>query len=240
MSKSVFKEKELKILKALIKYGPQKPSAIARIINLPRASVYGYLSKLSKRGVVISFISNGTKSYKICSKLDLEARIENEIKSNINDLTSLKSLVSSLFMTNKIDYSSEIITYENIEDIKYQYLNMLDDSKNIKTFVNLSVIDNKLVSFFSSDYMDKKLKNNVKSKVLISSNGEVRELIKLRSKKHLRDQKFFNMQLPFYFFINILNDYVLILLPNLVLVKIKNYYIRDFLDDLHDHIWCTN
>jgi DNA-binding MarR family transcriptional regulator len=119
-----FSNNETKILVALTKYGAMTILEISNTTDLARTSIYNYIQKLSRRGLVAMVIDDYTKKYEVIQPEELE---ENLIKRN---QVSIQKTISTLkSIQNTSNQSNEITVTKGLDNLKKIYENILK-SKN--------------------------------------------------------------------------------------------------------------
>lgn len=241
MSSNFLNEKELVLVKALIKYGPQKVNTLSRLVNIPRSSLYDDLEKMRKRGLVSCVVKNKTKTYRVCPLADMQNKLETEAMDLIDKLVFMKKFLPRLYesSSNKDDLFFTVI--EGEDDIINAYKEtLITENITIKTFVNLNIFKGQVYNFIIKDLVRNRIENNIKVKAILSPDSVNAEMLTIGTEENLIQHQMLDIPFDFNFHISLFKDVAYIYLYNdrrPLFIKTNYREVFDFLSDLHDELW---
>jgi len=80
LEKLGLRDEEIKTFIFLLENGEQTAGNLAKKTGLSRPSLYGFLKKLQKKGLVIESLKNGVKTFQTSSKEKIQAVLDEQIK----------------------------------------------------------------------------------------------------------------------------------------------------------------
>lgn len=186
-----FSEKEAKAYLALMEYGTQPASVIAKKVNYPKSTVLflfdnllkqGFINK-SMRGRVQYFYADGEnfeKAYK--------QNLENKSKILDKIIPSLKKLKHPLSSEPKITF------FEGINGCQKAYNSLLENNSEILEFATHVDLVDKLGKDFMKNFMNERKKRKISLKA-IAENNQTHKALKKLDKKQLRQIQMYNPKL---------------------------------------------
>lgn len=165
-------ETEGKVYLALLELGGGYVSAIARRAKLPRVNCYHTIENLLEKGLVTYITKNKVRYYSPESPQKLVSVLEQKAKYAKNIMPDLEAMTSALALRPKIKY------YEGMEGLK----SILDDTltaknKELLGYSNLQSASN-LFGEYIKEYASKKVKRNIKTRLICPSSQDSFEYIK--------------------------------------------------------------
>ncbi|HBD93267.1 MAG: hypothetical protein A2015_15240 [Spirochaetes bacterium GWF1_31_7] len=142
LQKLGFNKAEALVYYTLVKTPVLNGSQIAKILNMPRTSVYIALNSLYQKGVVF-LLPGESNEYKAQSPDILFDKLQNEINNNID---SLKESFSKINSSNETDQFWNISGYENIINKIKDMINSAKNELYINTNINISIFKNEFES----------------------------------------------------------------------------------------------
>ena len=137
LQKLGFNKAEALVYYTLVKTPVLNGSQIAKILNMPRTSVYIALNSLYQKGVVF-LLPGESNEYKAQSPDILFDKLQNEINNNID---SLKESFSKINSSNETDQFWNISGYENIINKIKDMINSAKNELYINTNINISIFN---------------------------------------------------------------------------------------------------
>jgi sugar-specific transcriptional regulator TrmB len=118
---------EAKIIIALTRFGAMTILELSQNADLARTSIYHYIEKLSRRGIVSIVIDNYTKKYKVVDPDELKNILVNTSQKSIDKTTEdLKSIQNNNYQSNEITITKGIA---NIKKVYTSFLSCKDKSE---------------------------------------------------------------------------------------------------------------
>lgn len=241
MGNNFLKEKELLILKTLIKYGPQKVKTLSSLMNVPRSSLYDYLEKMRKRGIVSCVVKNKTKTYRVCTQTDMQNKLETEIMDSLDKLVFLKKMIPSLYKNFSDSDDLFFTVIEGEEDIMNAYKEtLIVKDITIKTFVNLNIFKGEIYNFIVKDLVRNRINNNINVKAILSPDSLKASMLSIGTKENLIQNKVLDMPFDFDFHVSLYGGYVYLYIYNErrpLFIKTNYEEVYYFFSKLHDNLW---
>lgn len=123
-------KEEESIFLCLLSYGEQAVSHISKNSKIRRTTIYGILSKLLSKHLVVEIIKNKIKTYKVADKENIKKILDQKIQSTKHLQNSLDDVFSSLSLAHTT--KPEITFFEGKEGVQF-VLNDLIIKKHIET-----------------------------------------------------------------------------------------------------------
>lgn len=241
MSNNFLKEKELLILKTLIKYGPQKVNTLSNLLNIPRSSLYDYLEKMRKRGVVSCVVKNKTKTYRVCTQTDMQNKLETEIMDSLDKLVFLKKLIPSLYESSSSNEDLFFTVIEGKDDIMNAYKEtLIVKNITIKTFVNLNIFKGEIYKFIVKDLVRNRIDNNINVKAILSPDSLNADMISIGTEENLIERKVLDIPFDFDFHVSLYEGVIYLYIYNErrpLFIKTNYKEVYNFFSKLHDNLW---
>ncbi|MFH0820359.1 MAG: helix-turn-helix domain-containing protein [Candidatus Peregrinibacteria bacterium] len=178
-----FNKKEVQVYLALLEYGSQPASVIAKKINLPKATTLFLLNRLSLRGY-LKRSQRGRTQYYYADPTDLQTAKEKELTEQAVALKSVVPLLSEF--KNPLTSPPKIQFFEGLEGCKKAYLMILESKTDVLEFG----AHDDLVKYCGQSFMDYFIHERVRRKIMLraiaSDAPGTREMQRL-SKKQYRE-----------------------------------------------------
>lgn len=172
------------ILKLILEYGPISAVKLSELTSYPRTSIYGYLNKLTKKGLIATSIENDKKVYFSQGVSTIFDSIDNEILNLKKSKTSIEEEVNKLKSSNF--FQPEISHYYGIDSMQNLFMDMTKSSeKKIYTFYSSIEYPKEFFNFIERVFIPERVKQEVKI-MLISGVDSLSSL----DKEHLRISKY--------------------------------------------------
>lgn len=228
-------QKEAEAFLVLLEYGPQPASIVAKKMNLPRTTVLYALENLYKHKMVTKSFTGKTQYFKASIE-----RFKNSREKELSEKhANLKKLIPQLAELEKEQKSpARIEFFEGISGCRKAYEKVLSAKSSIYEFTTHEDLE-KMGSKFMKDFLDTRIKNKNKIRV-ICQDIDVHKKFEKLNKKQLREMKMFSKNFGrLYSSIDVYDDEIIIL--NLYgepfAIHIVNDHLAETLKTLHDLIW---
>ena len=232
LKKLGFTAKEAAVYLALLEFGNQPASNIAKKVGYPKSTVLFLFDGLLKRGYIRKS-NRGKTQYFYADPADLNKAKKRQIEAEEKALKKAVPLLEEF----KTPFSSEpkVTFYEGIEGCKKAYLTLLESSTEILEFG----AHGDLVEKFGEDFMDDFIAKRVKNKIFlkaISKKDPIHKKLGKFDKKHLREMEFYPSEKgDLYSSIAIFEDKVLLLnlYQDAFAILIENKEVAETLKTIH-------
>jgi len=164
-------EVEGKVYIALLELGGGYVSAVARIAKLPRVNCYHTLEKLIEKGLVNYLTKDKVRYYSPEPPQKIVNLLEGRTQYARKMLPELLSITNTLALKPKIKY------YEGMEGVKNIMEDTLTAKKELLGYSNLQGV-HELFGDFVKSYGAKKMKNNIKTRLICPSSKEAFDYVK--------------------------------------------------------------
>jgi sugar-specific transcriptional regulator TrmB len=223
-------DKEATIYLELLLNGQSNPVKLARETKIKRPTVYLVLENLESKGFVSKQKSKNANLYQaIDANLVLE-----RLRNKFQQFSSLLPLLESLKSISKEDDQASLFRYFTGENgLISIYEDTLIPDSEILAWANSRFTEENCLSNYYKIYARKKVKRNVKSKVILNYTPESR-MIQKEGIKYLREVVLVpRQQFPLNLEINLYDDKVAIMAhEDLVGVIIQNASISEMLKSI--------
>lgn len=152
-------KKEITTYLACLELGEAIIPEIAKKANIPRTTVYGIMNSLIKNGLV-SFLIKGKKKYFIAESPE---KLLNFAQERTKDIKEIMPRLKSLYNTS--GPKPKIRFYEGKEGIKIILNDILDYKRHFLATTSIEDM-NKLARDYFYDFIKKRIRNNLKVKLL--------------------------------------------------------------------------
>lgn len=236
LKKLGFTSKETDVYLALLEFGTQPASNIAKKTGYPKSTVLFLFDSLLKK-VYIRKSNKGKTQYFYADPLDLKKAKKQQIKNEEEALQEAIPLLEEF----KTPFSSEpkVTFYEGVEWCKKAYSMLLESSTEILEFGAHGDLAEKFGENFMSDFISKRAKNKILLKA-ISKKDPIHKKLGKFDKKHLREMKFYPSEKgDLYSSIAIFEDKVLLLnlYQDAFAILIQNKEVAETLKTIHKMQW---
>ncbi len=237
-------DKDLEIYIDLFQFGASAASTVAARTRIDRTTVYAVLKRLINKGVVVKTIRNNTNIFVALEPTAFEQRLQNEITDRQEKLASFQEIIPQLLnfkMTEGTRPSIQI--FEGPSSIITLYEQLLHSSKIQDAFLTIEKMPAPLKKYLTKDYIQKKLKLKVKSRVLVEESTRAKKYKLLDSKANRITKLVPKGKFPFETEIIISDtDEVAIIdfRKEIIGVYIKSSSIRNTLKAIFDLIWASS
>jgi HTH-type transcriptional regulator, sugar sensing transcriptional regulator len=231
-----FTQKETEVYLALIEFGNQPASQIAKKTGYPKSTVLFLFDHLLKEGYIRKS-NRGRIQYFYADPKDLKTAKEKQFDEGKKALNKAIPLLEEF----KTPFSSEpkVTFYEGVEGCKKAYSMLLESPTEVLEFGAHGDLVNKLGEDFMNDFIAKRVKNKVFLKA-ISKKDEIHKKLSELDKKHLREIQFYPSDKgTLYSSIAIFEDRVLLLnlYHDAFAILIENKEVAETLKTIHRLQW---
>lgn len=186
-----FSEKETKVYLALLEYGTQPASIIAKKVSYPKSTVLFLFDNLLKQGFInksmrgrIQYFYADPENFEIVYK----SMIENKTKTLNQIIPDLKKLKHPLTSEPKLTF------FEGINGCQKAYNSLLENDAEILEFgAHLDLVE-KLGKDFMKNFINERKKKKIYLQA-ISENNQVHKALQKLDKKQLRKIKLYDKKL---------------------------------------------
>ncbi|OGJ51749.1 hypothetical protein A2335_03025 [Candidatus Peregrinibacteria bacterium RIFOXYB2_FULL_32_7] len=236
LQKLGFNSKEINVYLALLEFGTQPASVIARKTNYPKSTVLFLFNNLIKQGYVRKS-NKGRTQYFYVDPEDLKKAKEQELHEQQKILKKTIPLLKEF----KTPFSSEpkVTFYEGIDGCKKAYLKLLESKTEILEFGAHSDLVSKFGEEFMSEFINLRVKNKIYLKA-ISKKDKIHKKLSKFDKKHLRKIQFYDPKKGnLYSSIAIFENKVLLLnlYRDAFAIFIENDEVAETLKTIHKMQW---
>lgn len=231
-----FTPKETEVYLALIEFGNQPASLIAKKTGYPKSTVLFLFDNLLKKGYIRKS-NKGRIQYFYASPKDLKIAKEKQLDGEKKALNDAIPLLEEF----KTPFSSEpkVTFYEGVEGCKKAYSMLLESSTEVLEFG----AHGDLVEKFGEDFMNDFIKIRMKNKIFlkaIAKQDEIHKKLSKLDKKQLREIQFYPSDKgTLYSSIGIFEDKVLLLnlYQDAFAILIENKEVAETLKTIHRLQW---
>ena len=236
LQKLGFTEKEAEVYLALLEFGNQPASQIAKKTGYPKSTVLFLFDNLLKKGYVRKS-NRGRIQYFYADPKDLKKAKEKQIEEENNALKEAVPLLEEF----KTPFSSEpkVTFYEGVGGCKKAYSMLLESSTEVLEFGAHRDLVGKFGEDFMNDFIAMRIKNKVYLKA-IAKKDEINKKLSSLDKKHLREIQFYpSNKGTLYSSIAIFEDKVLLLnlYSDAFAILIENKEVAETLKTIHSLQW---
>ena len=202
-----FNAKEIAVYLALLEFGAQPASILAKKTNLPRPTVLFLCDHLLRRGILRKIQKGRTQIFHADPE-DLHRAKTGELIRNQEALDQAMKLIKEF--KNPFTSSPKIQLSEGIEGCKTAYLQLLESQTEILEFAAHQDLEKMGIDFMDS-FIEKRTQKKVFIKTITQRNS-VHEAYQKKDKEQCREQHMFSpTEGAFYSSIAIFEDKVLLL-----------------------------
>lgn len=203
---------EADVYLALLKRGGGKASLVAKDIGIKRTTVYPILKKLAADGFVSVYFRQNKRMY----YAQKPQRVISLVQQKINAFSSVLPILNTL--EKKSAKESGLRFIETVEELKLFYTGILDEYKN-KTY---NIIGSArgwegLDPEFFTEYRKQRGKNKIHTKLILDKKSKG---FQPTDSKLFREWRYLPEEYPFKSTIDIFDDKILIVSPELTAVAI--------------------
>jgi len=196
-------DKEVRVYLALLRLGTALVQDIAKEAGTYRTYTYEILKSLREKGIV-SYVIKAGKQYFSVAEPEKLVNILREKESKINRiLPDLKKIYKSAIEKPKVEF------YEGIQGLKSIFDDLIRTKKEILVYGSTKK-QFQLMKFYFPNFIIRRIKARIKTKVLNEKSPESLELHK-RDKEELREMRFLPSHVEFPTTTNIYGNKVAIL-----------------------------
>lgn len=227
-----FTQKETEVYLALIEFGNQPASQIAKKTGHPKSTVLFLFDNLLKKGYIRKS-NKGRIQYFYADPKDLKKAKERQLEEEKKTLNKAIPLLEEF----KSPFSSEpkVTFYEGVDGCKKAYSMLLESKTEVLEFGAHGDLVEKFGEDFMNDFIEKRIKNKIHIKA-ISKKDEIHKKLSKFDKKHLREIQFYpSNKGTLYSSIAIFEDKVLLLnlYHDAFAILIENKEVAETLKTIH-------
>lgn len=231
-----FTEKETEAYLALIEFGNQPASQIAKKTGYPKSTVLFLFDNLLKKGYIRKS-NKGRIQYFYADPKDLKIAKEKQLEEEKKALCAAIPLLEEF----KTPFSSEpkVTFYEGVDGCKKAYSMLLGSSTEVLEFGAHGDLVEKFGEGFMNEFISQRVKNKVFLKA-ISKKDEIHKKLSKLDKKHMREIQFFPSEKgTLYSSIAIFENKVLLLnlYQDAFAILIENKEVAETLKTIHRLQW---
>lgn len=227
-------EQESETYLTLLKLGGSNASIVAKEIGIKRTTIYAILKSLAVKGFASVYFKKNKRFYYPLRPHKLSGLFEKKLE----DLNSMIPLLESI--EKKQSQSIGLRFIETREELENFYNEVLVEYKNkeYRVIGNTNVWEGIDTDFFVQ-YRKQRAKNNIHTRLLLSSDSEN---INPKDKTLLREFKFLPEKYKFKSTIDIFNDRILIVSPELssLAVVVAIPAMVDVFKSIFEMLWDLN
>jgi len=230
-----FSKKEAVAYLALLEFGTQPASVIAKKTTLPKATVLFLFENLAKRGYIRKS-KKGRTQYFFADPADLESATQQELTARQQTLKETIPLLKEF----RTPYSSEpkVTFFEGLQGCRKAYSLILQSSTEVCEFAAHDDLM-KMGNDFMNEFMQKRAQNKVFINV-VCANTELHKKFRKLNKQHRRAMKAFSpKQGALHSSIAIFENKVLLLnlYHDAFAILIENEEVAQTLRTIHTLVW---
>ncbi len=229
-------EKEAKVYLALLEFGMQPASVLAKKTDFPKATIHFLCDNLVVRGYVRRS-QKGRTRYFYAEPEDLSKAKTKEISEQKEALSRAIPLLKEY--KNPFTSQPKVTFYEGLAGCKKAYLTVLDSKTDVREFAAHDDLT-KMGDNFMNDFMDERARRGIHINV-ICPNNQTHKRYKFLNKKQKRTMRMFSPQRKgdIYSSIDIFENKVLLLnlYHDAFAILIENKEFADTMKTIHDLAW---
>lgn len=222
---------ETQVYLALLKTGGMKASQVAKDVTMKRTTVYSLLDNLVEKGFVAVFYKKSQKIFKANKPQYIATFFENKLKLFNQVIPVLESLEK------KQTQAFGLRFIETKDELEQFYINVLKEYKN-KSYqiIGSSQGWESIDPDFFNQYRQERATANIKTRLLVTAESEQ---LKVKERSLLRTVKYLPEKYSFKSTIDIFDDQVLIVSPEMtsLAVVIAIPAMTDVFKSIFEVIW---
>jgi len=200
--------KQIDVYLALLEFGSQPASIIAKKIHLPKSTILFLLDQLVEKGIVLKSYKGKTQFF-YAEVNDLIKVINQTVKDQQDALEQVVPLLKEF--KSPFTARPKVSFYQGVENCKKAYLNLLESKTEILEFGNHKDLVDKFGENFMNDFISQRVKLDIKNQSIANKDSTHKSLEK-QSVSHKRNLKLVPKNIGLlYSSITIYDDKVLIL-----------------------------
>lgn len=231
-----FSEKEAQVYLALLEFGMQPASVLAKKTFFPKATIHFLCDNLVKKGYVRR-AQKGRTQYFYADPNDLEKAQNEELKRKKEALSNVLPLLKEF--KNPFTSMPKVTFFEGMDGCKKAYSTVLDSKSDILEFAAHDDLT-KMGEKFMNDFMNERAKRNLHINVLCPAN-ETHKKYKSLNAKQKRTMRMFSTKKKgeIYSSIDIFEDKVLLLnlYQDSFAILIENKEFAETMKTIHGLAW---
>ncbi|MCX6746474.1 MAG: hypothetical protein NTX00_05725 [Candidatus Parcubacteria bacterium] len=161
------------VYSALLESGPLPAGKLAKRVNMPRSSLYGFLSDLSQKGLVLQSEKQGVKIWQASSPEKISEILNDQINQIEKTKTSFLNILPDLKIKQKTDFITPKFTfYEGQEGVR-QIIKDVLLYRDLETdcFWPIKDMVESIGKEFLEEYGTKeRIRRNIKSRIIVPQN----------------------------------------------------------------------
>lgn len=230
-----FSEKEAKVYLALLEFGTQPASVIAKKTSLPKATVLFLFDNLFKKNY-IKRSQKGRVLYFYADPEDLQNEKNKELKTQTDSLQKTIPLLKEF--KNPFTSPPKILFFEGLDGCRKAYMMLTQSKTPVLEFAAHNDLEK-----MGYDFMQTFIKTRVKNKVhihAIAKKDKTHLFFNKLNKKQLRKLSLFDDKIgTFYSSISVFEDKVLLLnlYQDCFAILIQNKEVAETLKTIHALAW---
>ena len=232
-----FNPKEVEVYLALLEFGTQPASVIAKKTKIPRPTVL-FLFDLLRKKAYLRKTQRGRAQYFYADPSDLENAKKSELQKAQTALEEGRPLLREF--KNPFTSQPKVTFFEGLDGCRRAYSLLLDSSTEVLEFAPHDDLL-KMGEDFMEKFMDERARRKVFIKPICPRNKTHLHYKKLDKKQHREIKMFDQEKGRIYSSITIFEDKVLLLNlhQDAFAILIQNKEVAETLKTLHSMIWAT-
>ena len=168
-----FKKEHTLVYSTLLEAGPLAAGKLAKRLNMPRSSLYGFLDDLNKKGLVLQTEKYGIKIWQASSPEKIQEILNDQINQIEKAKNSFGNILPDLKASQKTDFITPKFTYyEGVESVKQMLKDVLL-YRDLETDCVWPIKD--MAEVFSKEFLEQygtkeRIRRNISNRVLVPQN----------------------------------------------------------------------
>jgi sugar-specific transcriptional regulator TrmB len=169
-------EKDTMVYLDLLKFGSSAASTISARTNIDRTTVYSVLKRLCKRGIVVEAPDRDKSLFLALDPNVFTSKIQSEIHRKQDELKMIESVIPDLRkLQNQFSGVPIFQIFQGEEAVISLYDQMVEKGTQQDAILTLQKLPSNIKRYLMKDYIDKKLKRKLSSRVLIEDSSRAKK-----------------------------------------------------------------
>lgn len=186
-----FTEKEARVYLALLEMNNASAPMIAKILDLPKSTVYEIFKSLVQKGLVKSYIKKSRKRYSAVNPDVLKHKVEKQQDALDSMFPELEALYSD-----SASHKPQVRFYSGKSGVKVILDEILEEATEIVSIGSIHDIFTKLQEYFP-DFSHKRSKKNIPARIITPDSSMARKRQKV-GKNELLTVKIRSTSIPYH------------------------------------------
>lgn len=178
MLDNIFQQLQLKkehalVYSTLLESGPLPAGKLAKLLNMPRSSLYGFLADLAQKGLVLQSEKRAVKIWQASPPEKVQEVLDDQLNQIEKAKSSFANLLPDLTAKQKTDFIAPKFTYyEGVESVKQMLKDVLL-YRDLETECIWPIKD--MVEVFGKEFLEQygtkeRIKRNISNRVIVPQN----------------------------------------------------------------------